>query len=80
MRKIAIIFCLAALLCGCESGMENVQIKDITRLDFACINGHLYITNYTYYGHEVSTPLFAADSDTPMLVRCPGRDLSQAGQ
>ena len=81
MRKIVIALCLAALVCGCKptKGMENADYKKTERLEYPCVNEHLYIKSWVHGGYTYS-PLFAADSDTPMLVRCPGKDLSQVEQ
>lgn len=70
MRKIILVLFMALALSGCSDGLENAKIEPVSELKFVCINSHYYISNYTGYGHRVYTPLFAAYSDVPMLVRC----------
>lgn len=60
---------LAVMLCGCK-GQENATHIPVDKIEYACINGRLYIANRTTYNYIVYTPLFAADSDVPRLVQC----------
>lgn len=68
MRKIIFPILLATMLCGCDRGPQNAVYRDINNIRNLCINGHIY---FAY--HKGIAPLFAADSDVPMLVRCPNK-------
>lgn len=70
MRKVIIVLFMALALSGCDSGLENARDEPLSELRFVCINDHYYIGDVTANGRIVYTPLFAAGSDVPMLVRC----------
>lgn len=71
MRKIILMLVLAFMIAACERGPENAVFEQPKDLNFVCINGHLYILNRVAYGHQIVTPLFAADTDELRLERCP---------
>lgn len=70
LKKIFLLVVCAFMLCGCtDPGPENAVNKPLSKLEYSCINGHLYIRSFVSGGYTY-TPLFAEGSDTPVLVRC----------
>lgn len=79
MRKIILVCFLSMLLCGCKGGLENIREENLDNMILSCVNGHVYIVNHVYQGW-IYTPLFSADSDVPMLIRCQNKNLSEASE
>lgn len=69
MRKIIMACLVCLVLCSCSYGPDKAITERIDDLRFSCIKGHLYIRSNLNYGVAYA-PLFAEDSDVPMLVRC----------
>lgn len=76
MHKVILAILLGAMLCGCNTGIEHAKFRDVKNMDFVCINGHIYISSIVHGGY-VYTPLFAADTDVPMLIQCPRKQMHE---